>query len=170
MFTKADIEKLFNNAYEYSKYYVFDALTEEMIVRTEKNIGYKLPKSYIELLRLQNGGVIRNIDSWLTIIMGIGSESNTHNGLEREFFFYKEEWDYPTEIGFPFGKTQSAGHDLYYFDYKNLGLDGEPAIIRIDIELGKIFKVADNFNSFIQMILNEKEIEGELLSEFETNC
>lgn len=169
MFTKADIEKLFNNAYEYSKYYVFDALTEEMIVRTEKNIGYKLPKSYIELLRLQNGGVIRSIDSWLTKIFGIGPELKAHNGLEHEFFFYKEEWDYPTEIGFPFGQTQSAGHDLYFFDYRNVGEDGEPSIIRIDIELEQIYKVADNFRNFINLVINEENIDGELIGEFKTD-
>ncbi|HDX9578808.1 TPA: SMI1/KNR4 family protein, partial [Bacillus pseudomycoides] len=33
-----------------------EKLTDDMVVNAEKNLGVKLPKSYIELCKVQNGG------------------------------------------------------------------------------------------------------------------
>ena len=37
--------------------YVGDSLTDEMVKSVEDELGYKLPQSYIELMRYQNGGM-----------------------------------------------------------------------------------------------------------------
>ncbi|MBO4748198.1 MAG: SMI1/KNR4 family protein, partial [Clostridiales bacterium] len=80
MFEGLDLTKLYDTEDESSKGYIFGELTDELISRAEANIGYKLPKSYIELLRFQNGGYISDdIDSWLTAIYGIGPEADTTN-------------------------------------------------------------------------------------------
>src|SRR5688572_29754857 len=39
--------------------YVQPSLTGEILANAEKKIGYKLPKEYIDILKIQNGGYIR---------------------------------------------------------------------------------------------------------------
>ena len=69
------------------------------------------------------------------------------------------EWEYPN-IGIPFGETQTAGHDMYFMDYRNLDAVGEPIIVHVenegDLEDIKITKVADNFKEFLKMVLSGK--------------
>lgn len=166
MFARSEILQLFDNQSEYGKKYTFGPLTNEMIERAEKTVGFKLPKSYVDLLKLQNGGLINFNNAWLTIIYGISPEPNAYNGLEKEYKHYIEDWQYPRDIGIPFGQTQSAGEDLYYFDCRNLDLNNEPSIVRVDIETEEIYKVADNFKSFINMILNKFEISETLIGKF----
>lgn len=136
-----------------------------MIRRAEKNLGYKLPKSYIELLNVQNGGLIddKYDESWLTVIYGIGPTKDSMNGLEEMFENWKDEWEYP-DIGIPFGETQSAGHDMYYMDYRSVDETGEPRIVRIDNEGDNaIYFVADNLVEFVKMVYENQEIQERLI-------
>ena len=55
LFGDIDLTKLFDPDSEYGKSYVFGELTDEMIARAEQTLGYKMPASYIELLKVQNG-------------------------------------------------------------------------------------------------------------------
>ncbi len=45
-----------------SEYYKLEPLTEQMIVRAERELKVKLPQPYIALLKKQNGGYI-NFDA-----------------------------------------------------------------------------------------------------------
>lgn len=160
-FKNIDIRDLFDNESEYARKHTFDEITDERIKRAEKYIGYKLPESYIALLKIQNGGVISDKydNSWLSVIYGIGAESSTYSGLEDMFDNWKE-WEYP-DIGIPFGETQSAGHDMYYMDYSVTDENGEPRIVLIDNEMdNEITFVADNLEEFIKIIIkNENPFE-----------
>lgn len=160
LFKDINLSELFNNESEYSKEYRFGELTDEMISRVERNIGYRLPKSYIELLKVQNGGVIAHkYESWLTIIYGISPEENSFNGLEDMFDNWRNEWEYP-DIGIPFGETDSAGHDMYYMDFRVVDEAGEPRIVRIDNEMdNEVYFVANNLVEFLTMIYNNQEIK-----------
>lgn len=165
LFKNIDLSELFDTKSDYGKEYRFDGLTEEMIGRAERTIGYKLPKSYIELLKVQNGGVIddKYDESWLSVIYGIGPATDSFNGLEEMFENWKEEWEYP-DIGIPFGQTQSAGHDMYYMDYRFVDEIGEPRIVRIDIEQDNAtYFVADNLVEFVRMIMANQKIEERLI-------
>ena len=51
LFGDIDLTKLFDPDSEYGKSYVFGELTDEMIARAEQTLGYKMPASYIELLK-----------------------------------------------------------------------------------------------------------------------
>ncbi len=157
MLEKLELTKLFDTESDWAKEHIMAPLTDEMIKRAESTIGYKLAKSYIELLRFQNGGVIDDNECWLTVIYGIGTTVDAFNGLEEMFDNWINEWEYPN-IGIPFGETQTAGHDMYFMDYRNLDSAGEPAIVHVENEGGlediRITKVADNFKSFLEMVLS----------------
>ena len=47
----------------------------------------------------------------------------------------------------------SAGHDLFFLDYRKCGLEGEPSVVLIDQgdDYAKI-PVAENFEEFIDML------------------
>lgn len=136
-------------------------VSDELISRAEAAMGYKLPESYKELLRFRNGGSVNGdlAECWLTEIYGIATDPDNFNGLEAMFDNWKNEWQYP-DIGIPFGETASAGHDMYYMDWRVTDGNGEPRIVRIDNEMGNaVFAVADNLPEFIKMILSEEPID-----------
>lgn len=160
-FEGIDLNKLFDNESEYGKTYTFDELTDELVSRAEETMGYKLPESYKELLRFKNGGVINDAldESWLTAIYGISADPDEFNGLENMFDNWKNEWEYP-DIGIPFGETPSAGHDMFYMDFRVTDENGEPRILRIDNEMdNEIFVVADNLPEFIKLILKNEPLD-----------
>lgn len=157
-----DLDELFDNESDYSKEYRFDEVTDSDIERAEQTMGYKLSPSYKKLLKLQNGGTIDDEkcdESWLSAIYGIGPSADSCNGLEEMFDNWKNEWEYP-DIGIPFGETESAGHDMYYMDFRSVNADGEPRIVRIDNEMDNaVFFVADSLPEFLKLILENKDIQ-----------
>ena len=160
-FEGIDLNKLFDNESDYGKTYTFGELTDELVSRAEETMGYKLPESYKELLRFKNGGVINDAldESWLTAIYGISADPDEFNGLENMFDNWKNEWEYP-DIGIPFGETPSAGHDMFYMDFRVTDENGEPRILRIDNEMdNEVFVVADNLPEFIKLILKNEPLD-----------
>lgn len=158
IFDGIDLEKLFDTESEYGKELTFTPVTDELIERAEKAMGYRIPASYRELLEYRNGGLISEEldESWLSAIYGISPDPEKWNGLEAMFDNWKNEWEYP-DIGIPFGETQSAGHDMYYMDFRATDENGEPRIVRIDNEFdNEIHFVADNLADFIRLILKNE--------------
>lgn len=158
MYNNIDFNKLFDNESEYKNKYNQGELNVNRIKEVEDMLGYKLPKSYIEFLKIQNGGSISYDfgEWWLTAIYGIGQNADAYLGLEERFKLWRNEWKYP-EIGIPFGETLSGGHDMYFMDYSDIDENGEPKIVIVDNE-GDIEKsfVANNFKEFINMVYNHE--------------
>lgn len=159
------IKDLFESNSEYGKKFILDDLNDKTVSRVEKAIGYKFPLSYIDLLKEQNGGIVKDKNCWLTQIYGIGKNADTYNGVENMIENWIGEWGYP-QIGIPFGETQSAGHDMYFMDYRILNQSGEPIIVRVELEGCTenivIKHVADSFEEFIQMVLEKKDVMGDV--------
>ena len=131
-------------------------ITDEQIKKVEEKIGYKLPKSYIEFLKITNGGDTIENECWLSKIYGIG---DNENGLEAMYDLWINEWQYP-KIGIPFGETQTAGHDIYFMDFRER-INDEPRIIRIDQEYDyEEYLVASNFEDFLRKLSNNEDITG----------
>ena len=138
-------------------------LTDDLVSSIETELGHKLPTAYVELARIQNGGIPRRTNhrtsertSWaedhvaITSIYAIG-RSKTY-GLCGEIGsqFMIDEWGYPP-IGVYFADCPSAGHDMLCLDYRDCGTDGEPTVVHVDQEFDyKITFVAKNFASFIR--------------------
>ena len=138
-------------------------LTDDLVSSIETELGHKLPAAYVELARIQNGGIPRRTShrtsertSWaedhvaITGIYAIGRSKNYGLCGEIGSQFMINEWGYPP-IGVYFADCPSAGHDMLCLDYRDCGTDGEPTVVHVDQEFDyKITFVAKNFASFIR--------------------
>jgi len=138
---------------------------EELVAAAELSLGVKLPESYIQLLRMRNGGrpVNRRVctpfrTSWsrdgfeIHSIIGIGSSL----GIDGEYGsrYMIAEWDYP-DVGIVIASTPSAGHDTVMLDYSK---GGEPSVIYVD-EDRVPRAIAPNFAEFLAALQPVIEIE-----------
>ena len=147
--------------------YVSNPPAERLINEIEKELGYKLPESYIFLMKQQNGGMPVNscfptseptncasdyIE--ITSIMGIGRDKPYSICGELGSQFMIDEWGYPP-IGVAICDTPSAGHDMIFLDYRKCGSKGEPQIVHIDQESNyKITFLANDFESFVRGLVH----------------
>lgn len=125
----------------------------------EKQLGFKLPQSFIEFMRYRNGGcpvhvhyVVEKRKYPVEICELFGMDKKKEysliGGMGSEFWM--EEWEYP-RIGIYFASCPSGGHDLLCLDYRKCGVDGEPEVVHIDQELDfKTVLVANNFEEFVR--------------------
>lgn len=162
-FADFDVERFWKPSEYAEKEYVGGPLTDEVVATVERELGYKLPASYVELMKLQNGGFPRKTNhrtkeqtSWakdhiaITGIYSIGSEKCYSLCGEVGSKFWVEEWGYPA-IGIYFADCPSAGHDMVCLDYRACGPTGEPQVVHIDQEWDyKIVFVAESFEAFIR--------------------
>ncbi|MEF7563617.1 SMI1/KNR4 family protein [Bacillus infantis] len=143
---------------EDDEYYKLEPLKDKEVERAEKKLKVKLPKSYIYLLKIQNGGYINynsfpsNVPtSWaddhinIDHILGIGEEKGI---LESEYLI--KEWGLPKNIVLVSG----SGHSWVALDYRNTKV--EPPVIYIDMESEQIIELAPNFDIFLNGLYVEK--------------
>ena len=148
--------------------------TDELLQDIENELGYKLPQSYVELMKKHNGGLV-HLDccpcdkptSWakdhicISGIMGIGrdKEYSLCGALGSQFMI--DEWEYPA-IGVAICDTPSAGHDMVFLDYRECGPNGEPCVVHVDQEFDyKITRLADTFEEFVVKLCIIDEEDGD---------
>ena len=168
-FEEFNLDNFWENSDYAKKEYVGAELTPAMVQTVEKEIGYKLPSSYITLLKSQNGGIPKNTNfptteptSWaddhvaITGILVIDRDKTYSllGSLGSEFM--KSEWGYPN-IGVYVCDCPSAGHDMIALDYRECGKDGEPKVVHVDQEFDyKITFLSPTFEEFIKgLVLDE---------------
>lgn len=168
-FKNLDLTEFWDDS-DYARKEYISAPPDDVLIRElELELGYRLPASYIWLMKQQNGGIPRNLNfptseptSWaedhiaITGIMGIGREKANSLGGAFGSRFWTEEWEYP-DIGIAICDCPSAGHDMIFLDYRECGPEGEPAVVHIDQEDDfRITHLADNFESFICGLVNDE--------------
>jgi hypothetical protein len=134
-------------------------LTDGMVRAAEESLGYRLPLSYVGLLRERNGGVPRRCcfptpfrTSWapghieIDAILGIG-ECDWGVDAEMGSAYLVPEWGYP-DVGVVICATPSGGHDTVMLDYRGCGPQGEPAVVHVD-EDRVPRQIAGDFQEFI---------------------
>ncbi len=150
------------------KEYVEEPPSDELIASIEKETGFRLPKSYVELMTTQNGGIPVNRccpciarTSWaedhvaITGIMGIGRTKTYSLCGPLGSTFMQEEWGYP-DFGICICNCPSAGHDMIMLDYRECGPHGDPTVVHVD--QGADFEVtflASDFEAFIRGLVND---------------
>src|SRR4051794_35733112 len=59
IFTDFDVQQFWKPSEYALKEYVGAPLTDAAVAAVERQLGYKLPASYVELMKFQNGGIPR---------------------------------------------------------------------------------------------------------------
>lgn len=164
IFDNFDLANFWDNSSEWAREsYVGEKVTDELIRSTESELGYRLPASYLELMRSQNGGMTHRDcfpteqrTTWshnhvaISGILGIGRDKTYSLCGSIGSSFMIEEWGYP-EIGVCICNCPSAGHDMIMLDYSKCGPTGEPEVVHVDQEWDyKITFLAKNFEEFIR--------------------
>ncbi|MFA0961559.1 SMI1/KNR4 family protein [Roseivirga sp. BDSF3-8] len=143
-------------------YYENPPLTDKMIKQAEAELGVKLPDSFLDLLKIQNGGYTKGFafpmtkkTTWsdnhvpLTELFGIvldkGSES-AHNIMQSGYM--TQEWGLPEKQILLTGD----GHWWITLDYRQGSI---PTVRWIDCECGEDIHIADSFNDFFNGLLSE---------------
>lgn len=172
IFANFDLSDFWEESDYASESYVSSPLTEELIASIESDLGFKLPVSYIELMKNQNGGIPRKCafptkerTSWaddhcaLSGISGVGRDKIYSLCGELGSRFMVEEWQYP-DIGIYFANCPSAGHDMICLDFRKNGKDGEPEVVHVDQENDyKITFLAPNFEAFIRGLVDDSHFD-----------
>lgn len=147
-------------------------LTDETLTKVEKKLGVKLPKSYVSLMRIRNGGTLvysvlhskklPEDEMFIDSIMGIDLE----DGIG-ESPYLTEEW----EIDKGFVLFAGSGHEWVAFDYRDYNGD-DPAIFYISDDSGRPKKIANDFEEFLKLLkepepFNDDEFEDDDEDDFD---
>ncbi len=142
-------------------YGVQQALTDEMVREAERVLGVTLPSALLDLLRVQNGGIVSadhdafptsRPSSWsedhvpFDNLMGIGRRDGTTSLLDTPYLV--EEWGMPA----PLVLLSGDGHCWIGLDYRACGRDGEPSVTWFETDLDAEFGLAGDFRSFIESL------------------
>ena len=169
MFENVNLDKLWIDTDYSRETYQDEVPTDELIAEVEQKLGYKLPASYITLMKMHNGGCL-NYDacpcdtptSWADDhvgVTGIFSISTAkEHGLCGEFGsqFWIDEWEYPA-IGVAIADCPSGGHDMIFLDYHECGPQGEPCVVHIDADETDTTFLAKDFETFIELLRPEDD-------------
>lgn len=150
--------------FDVDDYYTGPPVTPQLLEQAQDSLGVRLPFTYVELLRQQNGGVpLRRCfmtdfeTSWapdhfeISALLGIGGES----GIDCEdggSAALTGEWGYP-DIGVGICDTPSGGHDAVMLDYRGCGALGEPSVAYIDEDRIRR-QIASAFSDFLARLVH----------------
>ncbi|WP_336763210.1 SMI1/KNR4 family protein [Paenibacillus sp. USHLN196] len=157
-----------NDSAEAADQYVLAPPTDGQVESVEEQLVFKLPTSYINMMKIHNGGVphyryypvsqaeaAKKIRVEVAGILGIGREKAHSLGGEAGSRYIIEKGGYP-EIGVVLCECPSES-EVVMLDYRESGNAGEPEVVHVDKkESYKITWLAPNFETFIQGLLNEE--------------
>jgi hypothetical protein len=145
-----------------SNYYNHPPLTDEMVTSAEIELGVKLPKTLIELLKIQNGGYTKGFafpmaqkTTWaanhvpLSDLFGIVLDKNIETAQNIMATDYMtKEWGLPEKQVLLTGD----GHWWITLDYRE---NSVPSVKWIDVECNEEVKIANDFDQFIDGLVSE---------------
>lgn len=165
----ARFEKVRETFWSDSPVGVQPSLTDEMIADAELLLGVRLPSELLDLLRLQNGGVVAEAwnssrttvrTSWsdshvpFDTMYGIGVIENNLSLLDTPYLV--DEWDLTS----PLVLLTGDGHWWIALDYRERGRDGRPSVTWFDTGLDQESHLAPDFRSFVQGLAPEPADEA----------
>lgn len=165
LFAGVDLDDFWDDGPYALAEYVGAAPSDALVASVEAELGYRLPASYVALMRWHNGGMPRLTacptpveTSWaddhveLTGIFGIGREKWYSLAGPASSRFWAEEWGYPP-LGVYVADCPSAGHDMIALDYRACGPDGEPQVVHVDQERDyRVTVLAPDFVTFVRAL------------------
>ena len=166
-----DFTNFWDDNYYARKEYISDAPTDELIADVEKELGYKLPASYIWLMKRRNGGFLKRTDFLLGYELPVVGDrtmmrqlyqinmDNSFCAINGQYGtkFLVEDWGYP-DIGVAIGVGFFGEHEIFFLDYRECGPQGEPKVSHVDQECDyRITVLAENFESFIRGLVPDPD-------------
>lgn len=145
-----------NNLWE-DAIYALAPFDKETIDLVERKLQLKLPKDYVNLMKIQNGGYLRrNLfkmnEEEIILDELFGISANEAEGILRTIYM-REEWGLPENIILLSGD----GHSWVFLDYrKNREL---PSVSYVDLELGEDYVLAASFTDFIHALYEDESFE-----------
>lgn len=134
-------------------------VTDEMIKQAEQKLKVRLPATYIELMRGQNGGelinrklVFEDEEIAVEYINGIGSKSGEGILLSSTL---KREWGLSNRLVYLHGDS----HTWIALDYRRYKGDNPP-VVYVDLEAEEKRVVARNFAEFMGLLVFDEDISG----------
>lgn len=141
-----------------AKEFTHAPVTDEQIAAAEQALGVSLPRSYIEIIRVQNGGYLRydthpspEPTNWsqdhvlVDHIMGIGPFNSILDTPAMRAQYSLPEAVVP---------ICSHGHYWVCLDYRESGPQGEPTVVWIDIGAHHEVALAPDFATFVQGLVH----------------
>jgi hypothetical protein len=168
IFHDFDLQHFWEDSDYARKAYVEARADGALVASVEEELGVRLPRSYLELMQVQNGGIpvnrcfpTKGPTGWaedhvaISGILGIGrTQPNSLCGSHGSAFM-KSEWGYP-DIGVCICDCPSAGHEMIMLDYRECGPTGEPQVVHVDQELDyETTFLAKDFETFVRGLVNE---------------
>jgi hypothetical protein len=145
-----------------SEYLRLPPLTDDLIVDAERRLKITLPPELLQLLRLQNGGVIA--DSWdacpaeanfyagdnvpFEHLYGIGPGDQDGATTLLDTPYLVQEWELPSPVVLLSGE----GHYWIALDYRDCGPAGKPSVVWIDNEMNHELLLAPDFRAFVERL------------------
>ncbi|NMI06805.1 SMI1/KNR4 family protein [Paenibacillus sp. SZ31] len=157
--------EFWNDSEQALEHYVSNPPSDGLIESVEEQLVFRLPASYIEMMKVHNGGIpynryfpVANTDTGATDyveiegILGIGREKpRTLAGAQGSWTLIERE-GYP-EIGVVIAVSPSES-GVVMLDYRSFGNDGEPEVVYVKRDNPKeIIPLAPNFETFIQGLM-----------------
>jgi hypothetical protein len=138
--------------------YVQPPLTTALIEEAEDQLGIKLPRAYLDLLRVQNGGYVRYTcpDTAHSQLWGIGP--HYPNILAVHDWQLEPDEDEEFEREWAPGNASRLvpfdgdGHWYLCFDYRSTGPAHEPRISLIEFDSESDREIAASFDDFLKML------------------
>ena len=137
----------------------------------EKELGVKLPASYVELMKKHNGGLVNRC--WfpartpakgfsdyiqITDFLGIGSDAPYSLCGRFGSRFLEESYGHNPEIGIVICNTVRAGHALVMLDYRKCGVRGEPEVLYSNADTHEETTIAPDFETFLRGLTTSSAI------------
>ncbi len=142
----------------------FETLTEELIEKAEDELGVKLPKRFIELLKIKNGGSLNrtilsssNKSIWedgfyeIAELFGI-NDGNSEKTSILSTSYLTSEWDLPEKQIIITGD----GHWWITLDYRKI--PDTPTVNWIEPDADRDEIIANNFEEFINNLTDNNDI------------
>ena len=178
MFENVDLDSLWYEGgdseekylyYDKEEYECDNEVSDELVESIENDLGFKLPKSYIFLMKQHNGGILKKTCAQINRkkryydiegIFGLGrTKQCSIYEVNKDKSYYEENL-----IAICYAMS---GDDKVYLDYNKCGADGEPRVIAIgrddfDGPNPKPLELAADFETFITSLREydeEKEVD-----------
>ncbi|MFJ6686685.1 SMI1/KNR4 family protein [Streptomyces werraensis] len=142
-------------------YGVLPPLTDAVVQDAERQLGVRLPASLLEILWVQNGGLVAELwnafptdvpTSWsenhvpLDDMRGIGRHDDQPSLLDSVHLV--EEWGLPS----PLVLLSGDGHCWIALDYRACGERGEPSVTWFDVDGNTELPLAADFQTFVERL------------------